>query len=879
MRSEQKLYLAWREHRLINLIDPIIFEMDREGHWIFLSPAWEAVTGYPVQATLGDNFLDYLHPDERKKGLLLFQVLLERGQEVVQDELRFCGANGEVYWLELSARLSHSQNGHASSIAGSLLDISGRKEGEEQRALQASRDLSPGGVNYNVLATDLAQRIAAGTPLHELYEWLVQAMAASCDYYQSYLMRYEPHEEALVTLAAAAADGAGPLLERYRTPIGAGLAGRVAASGRPLLQTDLAPNTEGPSETEPDGDAPVEAGSLASVRAPEGAVEALAAPVARGDTLLGALVVFSDEPGRLGDGDVTVVEGIASQLATAMDNAYLREQLEERAAELNNLRRLVSREGWLQARPGREEGVLGYRFDPRTMQLVEAQDGLTADGKVNGDGNGSSQPPRALTAPLQVRGETFGVLGVEAGEEESLTDSERDLLRAVSEQVAEALEYARLLEQTQKRAVELETVSRVSAATATILEREKLLGAVVELTKRSFDLYHAHIYLLDEEQKNLVLAAGSGDAGEQMVQRGWQIALDHPRSVVARAAREKEGIIVNDVRSEQGFLSNPLLPDTRSELAVPMISGNRLLGVLDVQSSTPNSFTQDDVRIQSALANQVATALQNATLYQEQLETAEKLREFDRLKSEFLASMSHELRTPLNSIIGFADVLLEGIDGDLNPRMEEDVVLIRNSGQHLRELIGDILDMSKIEAGMMDLRYEEIDVPELVHEIEAFARTQLMTYEKELDFRVDIGPHVGTLRVDRTRFKQVLYNLISNAIKFTAEGSVTLSLRMEGDDLLVEVSDTGIGIKEENIPIVFEQFRQVDGSLTRKAGGTGLGLSISKSLVELHGGEIWVESEEDQGTTFGFTIPADSAPGGDGDQAAVEDGNGEGDGP
>src|SRR5690606_29204400 len=133
-----------------------------------------------------------------------------------------------------------------------------------------------------------------------------------------------------------------------------------------------------------------------------------------------------------------------------------------------------------------------------------------------------------------------------------------------------------------------------------------------------------------------------------------------------------------------------------------------------------NYFTPDDVRIQSALAGQVATALQNATLYQEQLETTEKLREFDRLKSEFLASMSHELRTPLNSIIGFADVLLEGIDGELSERMQEDVQLIRNNGQHLRELIGDILDMSKIEAGMMDLRYETIDIAALRQEIEGF---------------------------------------------------------------------------------------------------------------------------------------------------------------
>ena len=340
-----------------------------------------------------------------------------------------------------------------------------------------------------------------------------------------------------------------------------------------------------------------------------------------------------------------------------------------------------------------------------------------------------------------------------------------------------------------------------------------------------------------------------------MVAEGWSIEIDHKESIVARAARERKGLIVNDVRSE-GFLPNPLLPETRSEMAVPMTVGNRLLGVMDVQADTANYFTEEDVQIQAALANQIGIALQNATLYEEQIETAEQLREFDRLKSEFLASMSHELRTPLNSIIGFADVLLQGIDGDLNERMEEDVQLIRNSGEHLRELIGDILDMSKIEAGMMALRYEPVELRKVAKDIEAFARTQLMAYDRELKIVVNVAPDVETVEADPTRFRQILYNLVSNAIKFTEEGSVKVSMeRTDGGMLSVSVADTGIGIKEEDVPIIFEQFRQLDGSLTRAAGGTGLGLPISRRLVELHGGEIWVESELGEGTTFTFTLP------------------------
>jgi signal transduction histidine kinase len=215
--------------------------------------------------------------------------------------------------------------------------------------------------------------------------------------------------------------------------------------------------------------------------------------------------------------------------------------------------------------------------------------------------------------------------------------------------------------------------------------------------------------------------------------------------------------------------------------------------------------------------------------------------------------MSHELRTPLNSIIGFADVLLEGIDGPLNERMNEDVTLIRDSGRHLRSLIGEMLDMSKIEAGVMELYYEQIDVPALAQEI--LANTRTLAKGKDLDIRLELDPGLHLIYADRTRLTQILLNLMGNAVKFTESGSITLSLEDRGENLLASIQDTGIGIRQEDIPAIFEQFRQVDGSLTRKAGGTGLGVPISRSLVELHGGEMWVESEPGVGSTFLFTIP------------------------
>jgi signal transduction histidine kinase len=193
------------------------------------------------------------------------------------------------------------------------------------------------------------------------------------------------------------------------------------------------------------------------------------------------------------------------------------------------------------------------------------------------------------------------------------------------------------------------------------------------------------------------------------------------------------------------------------------------------------------------------------------------------------------------------------MDGPLTERMTEDVTLIRDSGRHLRELISEILDMSKIEAGMMDLRYAIVDVHQVAREIIANARS--LIYNKDIELRLEIDPRLETIEADRTRLIQILFNLVSNAIKFTNEGAVSLALNDAGDNVEVVVEDTGIGIKESDIPIIFEQFRQIDGSLTRKAGGTGLGMPISKSLVELHGGEMFVQSEPGVGSTFSFILP------------------------
>jgi signal transduction histidine kinase len=401
--------------------------------------------------------------------------------------------------------------------------------------------------------------------------------------------------------------------------------------------------------------------------------------------------------------------------------------------------------------------------------------------------------------------------------------------------------------ETERRAAEMELVARVGTEVSTNLNVADLLQSVTDLIKVNFDLYHAHIYLYDEVEDTLNIAAGSGVIGRQIMKEGRIIPLSRPDSLVAQAGRTLDGLIVNDVLQNPNFLPHRLLPETRSEMAIPMVVGNTLIGVLDIQADKLDFFTQSDIHVHGTLASQIAVAIQNVRSY-------EAAKESDRLKSEFLANMSHELRTPLNSIIGYSEVLLEGIDGELSPDAIEDVSAIHGSGQHLLMIINDILDLAKIEARQMHIDPRPVDLARFMQEI--LHAGQILVKDKDVELLLEDPDEQPTAYADSVRLRQIVWNIISNAVKFTESGSVSVSVSLHDEDhACVRVKDTGIGIRKEDLSLVFEQFQQVDGSSTRRAGGTGLGLAITRHLVEMHGGEINVESEYGHGTTFWFTLP------------------------
>lgn len=467
----------------------------------------------------------------------------------------------------------------------------------------------------------------------------------------------------------------------------------------------------------------------------------------------------------------------------------------------------------------------------------------------------------AAVLPLAISGRWVGIIFINWEQPHAFTEQEGRLYASLARQAAVVVNNRLLLEQTRKRAQELQTVAQVSTAASTVLDPMELLQSVVDLTKSSFSLYHVQVYLNQERDGFLEVVAGSGEIGRQIVESKILLALNAP-TPAARAARERAVIIVNDTLTEPEYRPNPLLPDVRAEMAIPMVVGDRLLGIFNVQADTANRFTRDDARTYTTLAAQIAVALQNAELYAEQTATVERLRELDHLKSAFLANMSHELRTPLNSILGFAEVLLLELDGPLNDTMNNDIRLIEKNGKHLLSLINDVLDMAKIEAGKMNLAYEKFMLRELLEE--TMDITSSLAREKMLYLVIDPDSQDQmNLIADRVRIRQVLINVVANAVKFTEKGGITLCATQfpEEQRLLLQIRDTGIGIPKEKLETIFDSFSQVDTSTTRKAGGTGLGLPISRRLVEMHGGRLWAESAGavNQGSVFYIELPFDAS--------------------
>jgi PAS domain S-box-containing protein len=651
---------------------------------------------------------------------------------------------------------------------------------------------------------------------------------------------------------------------------------------------------------------------------------------------------------------------------------------------------------------------------------------------------------RALvTIPLTQAGRWVGVIIFGWDDPHEFSEQEAEIYRALIGLASPAVAGRRLTDNLERmvseRTEQLSIASDIARQVNAILDPDQLLYEVVTQLHERLGLYHVHVYLLNEPinellmqvapsevsrimgRRELVMRAGSGEVGQALLERRHSIPLSREKSLVARAARTRKVVSVADTTIEPDFMSNPLLPETRSEVAVPLIASDQVLGVLDVQDSRPGRFTPSDLDVFGTLAGQIVTALQNAgyveqvearlrvsqalagveneeqvldamiqvadlypearisiytidqqvdeltiiarrdesfdsgigsaipsgmrlsvsqfplgkylspdvpfvssnlllderadpgirelvrqmgyisaailpitaggewlgvivasskvegffderklrpyqslaeqgaialyaaRLHEETQRVAERLREVNQIKSEFMADMSHELRTPLNSIIGYAELMLMGIS-EMDPDTLEDIQAIYDNGRHLLKIINDVLDLSKIEAGRMELNIEEVAIESLLDELKT--TTAGLLVNKPVEVLVEVEDDLPPIEADRVRVSQIVNNLIGNAIKFTKEGSITLRGYNADDEgwVCLEVEDTGVGMDEDDLHEIFERYRQV-GEVGVRAKGTGLGLSITRHLVQMHGGVVDVRSKWGEGSAFTVRLP------------------------
>lgn len=476
-----------------------------------------------------------------------------------------------------------------------------------------------------------------------------------------------------------------------------------------------------------------------------------------------------------------------------------------------------------------------------------------------------------LSTPMILEDEVVGVLAMWRTDVAPFDDRERQVLEEFAVQGAIVLRQVDLMRALESRGLELsdkveqlEALREVDEAVGSSLDLDEVLERVVTNAVRLTNLGFGDITLSTDggsileydEATDSFHVRGKYGSSPALWEKLRDIIIDRKSSLIGQAALADQPLEIPDLATAERdeFLDTVFQDGWRSVLAIPMIAGDEMIGVLVIRRRGTGDFPPDVIELLETFASQSALAIVNARLFGE-LETQSKELEIaSNHKSEFLASMSHELRTPLNAVIGFSEVLLERMFGEINQRQEEYLRDIWNSGRHLLELLNEILDLSKVEAGRMVLDPSTFAVTSALEYTLAMVRERAAAHA--IKITVDIADDVGEIEADELRFKQVVLNLLSNAVKFTPDGgSVSVRAYREGTDLVVTVADTGIGVPAEDQEKIFDSFQQ-GGRGPARAEGTGLGLTLSRRIVGLFGGRMWLESTVGVGSTFGFSIPA-----------------------
>jgi PAS domain S-box-containing protein len=594
-------------------------------------------------------------------------------------------------------------------------------------------------------------------------------------------------------------------------------------------------------------------------------------PLISSDRVCGVMNIAFDEAHEFIERELRILELFADQAAASIENAQLQEQVQRHTEDLaarvaaatvelreseEKYRRLVeSTTDWVWTIDSEWRNTYSNRAIKHLLGYeVSEIEGMTASQLVHPDDLNLMQE-RDLASFMEKRGwvgvpirwihkdgsvryfeSTAQPILDGAGNFMGFSGIDRDVTERIKAEEAEK----------EQRAF-AEALADTAAILNSTLDLDEVLDRILANLGRVVPHDTANIMLLDEDKRQAVVKRHKGfeKLGSIEGLMTTPLSIDDVHNL--RFMIENfQPFVVPDVREDTDWVKIEGLEWIRSNAGAPITFGSMVLGFLSVNSTTPDFYTDTHAERLQSFANQASVAIQNASLY-------EAAQEADRIKSAFLASMSHELRTPLNSIIGFTGILLQGLVGPLNEEQTKQLSMVRVSARHLLALINDVLDISKIEAGQLKVDSEPFDMREAIEK--AIQTSTPQAENKGLALVAEVTPEVGEVIGDGRRVEQILINLINNAVKFTEVGEVRVECQTKDGWLETRVIDTGIGIKTEDVDKLFRPFRQIDSGLSRKHEGTGLGLSICKRLVEMLGGEIWVESEWEVGSTFGFVLP------------------------
>jgi signal transduction histidine kinase len=634
-------------------------------------------------------------------------------------------------------------------------------------------------------------------------------------------------------------------------------------------------------------------------------------PLLKDGELIGSIVIFRQEAGPFGGKQIELVQNFAAQAVIAIENTRLlnelRESLAQQTATADVLKVISSSPGelkpvfqvmlenatqlcearygtlWLTERDAfrtvASHGDLpradfepwqsGNLYHPgpdvplgrvaKTRQPVHVSDMREDPSYLRGDKLPLAAVDRAgvrtlLVVPMLRENDLVGAIAIYRTEVRPFSRKQIELVSNFAAQAVIAIENTRLLselrESLQRQTATADVLKVISRST---FDLQTVLDTLTESAAK----------LCDAEMAGITRPMGDGFyyATNYNFPADW---LEFVKSTPVKAGRGSivgrallDGVItqVIDVLADPDYTYREQQGKAgyRTFLAVPLMREGKPIGVLALGRKYVHAFTEKQIQLVQTFADQAVIAIENVRLFDEIQDKSRQLAEASQHKSQFLANMSHELRTPLNAILGYTELILDSVYGEMPEKARSVLDRVQRNGRHLLGLINDVLDLSKIEAGQLTLSLSDYSLKNVIQTV--FSAVEPLAAQKQLALKIDVAPELPQGRGDEQRLTQVLLNLVGNAIKFTDRGEVSIKGSSANGSFTVAVRDTGPGISAVDQAKLFQEFQQADSSITRKKGGTGLGLAISKRIIEMHGGRIWVESSPGNGSTFAFTLP------------------------